>query len=93
MLPANALKTLLPGQRLMSLLLCTLLVMIVSFYDSPGMLIRKPAKPCINSKWIALLTHGFVLVETWLLIACDTAFYAIISFNFGKVQKMKWKSL
>ena len=26
----------------------------VSVYDGPGMLIRKTAKPCINSTWIAL---------------------------------------
>ena len=50
----------------------------VSFYDGPGMLIRNIAKPCINSTWIALLIHGFVPVKTWLLIAIDTAFYAII---------------
>ena len=50
----------------------------ISFYDGPGMLICKIAKPCINSILIALLIHGFVLVKTWLLKACDTAFYAII---------------
>ena len=54
----------------------------VSFYDGPGMLIRKTTKPCINSTWIALWIQGFVLVKTWLLIAwCDTAFYAIMSFK------------
>ena len=42
------------------------------------MLICKTAKPCINSRWIALLIHGFMPVKTWLSIACDTAFYAII---------------
>ena len=36
----------------------------ISFYDVPGMLIRKNAKPYINSTWIALLIHGFVLVKT-----------------------------
>ena len=46
----------------------------VSFYDGPGMLIRKTAKPSINSTWIALLIHRFVLVITWLVIACDIAF-------------------
>ena len=46
----------------------------VSFYDGPGMLIRKTVMPCINSSWIALLIHGFVPVKTWLLIACDTIF-------------------
>ena len=50
----------------------------VSFYNGPRMLIRKTAKLCINSMWIVLLIHGFVLVKTWLLKACDTAFYAII---------------
>ena len=52
----------------------------ISFYDGPGMLIHKTAKPCINSTCIALLIHGFVLVKIWLLIACDIAFYAIIMF-------------
>ena len=38
----------------------------VSFYDGPGMLIRKTAKPYINST----LIHGFVLdKKTWQLIA------------------------
>ena len=36
----------------------------VSFYGGPGMLIRKTAKPCINSTWIAVLIHGFVPVKT-----------------------------
>ena len=43
--------------------------------------IRKTAKPCINSMRTALLIHGFVPVKTWLLIASDTAFYAIIQSN------------
>ena len=43
----------------------------VSFYDGPGMLRCKTAKLCINS--IVNCT-----VKTWLLIACGTAFYAII---------------
>ena len=43
----------------------------VRIRDVPGMLIRKTAKPCINS------IHGFVPVKTCLLIAFDTAFYAI----------------
>ena len=38
----------------------------------------KAAKQVYNSTWIALLKHGFVLVKTWLLIACGTGFYAII---------------
>ena len=49
----------------------------VSFYDGPGMLICKTAKPCINSTCTALLIHGFVPVKTWLLIARNTAFYAM----------------
>ena len=49
--------------------------------QGPGMLIRKIPKSCINSTWIAMLTHGFVPVKTWLLILCDTAFHAIISVN------------
>ena len=35
----------------------------VSFYDSPGMLIHKTIKLCINSTWIPLLINGFVLVK------------------------------
>ena len=35
-------------------------------------------KPCINSTLIAWLIHGFLPVKTWLLIACNTAFNAII---------------
>ena len=50
----------------------------VTFYDGPGMHIVKAAKQVYNSTWIALLKHGFVLVKTWLLIACGTGFYAII---------------
>ena len=46
----------------------------VSFYEGPGMLICKTTKPCI----CLMLIHGFVLVKTWLLIACDTAFYAVM---------------
>ena len=53
----------------------------VSFYDGPGMLICKTTKPCINNTWIVLLIHGFVLVKTWLSIAWDTAFYAIMKIN------------
>ena len=57
----------------------------VSFYDGPGMLIRKTAKPCMNSTWIALLINGFVLVKTWLLIARDTAFNVITRVS-GQLQ-------
>ena len=41
----------------------------------------KVAKQVYNSTWIALLKHGFVLVKTWLLIACGTGFYAIVIFG------------
>ena len=44
----------------------------------PRMRICKEQKPCVNSTWIARLIHGFLPVKTWLLIACDTAFYAIM---------------
>ena len=50
----------------------------VTFYDGPGMHTVKAAKQVYNSTSIALLKHGFVLVKTWLLIACGTGFYAII---------------
>ena len=39
----------------------------VGFSDGPEMLIRKTAKPCINSSCIVLLRHGFVLVKTFVL--------------------------
>ena len=52
----------------------------VTFNDGPGMHTVKAAKQVYNSMWNALLKHGFVLVKTWLLIACGTGFYAIISF-------------
>ena len=74
-LPSNVLEMPLPGQRLTLSLLCTLLMMTSVF-------ILKIAKPCINSTRIALLTHGFVPVKTWLLIECDTAFYARFSCIF-----------
>ena len=48
------------------------------FLYGPGMHTVKAAKQVYNSTWIALLKHGFVLVKTWLLIACGTGFYAII---------------
>ena len=52
----------------------------ISFCDSPRGLIHKPY---INSTWIALLIHRFLLVKAWLLIVCDTAFYAIMLFNMN----------
>ena len=64
----------------------------VSFCDGPRMLIYRTAKPSFISTLIALLIHGlihgFVPVKTWLLIACDIAFYAIItvSTTFTKIK-------
>ena len=88
-LPANVLKTRLPGQRLMSswhqeIKFATVHVTgdDVSFCDRPGMLILKAAKPCFNSTWIALLIHGL----TRLLIACGIAFYAIITLQTSEDQ-------
>ena len=67
----------------------------VTSYDGPGMHIVKAAKQVYNSTWIALLKHGFVLVKTWLLIACGTGFYAIIYVLYSnqemslKIDRMK----
>ena len=83
-LPANVLKTPLPGQMMASIWRHEITFATahvtdddIRFCDGPGMLICKIA----NSTWIALLIHGFVPVKTWLLIACNTAFYAIIKFG------------
>ena len=51
------------------------------FLWRPRMCTCKVQKLCINSTWIAWLIHGFLPVKTWLLIACDSAFYAIITGN------------
>ena len=80
-LAANILKSPHPGQRLTSSWRHETVHVNddgAKFLWWPRMLIRKTAKPCINSSWIALLIHGFVPVKTWLLKACDTAFYAIM---------------
>ena len=45
----------------------------------PRMRIYRVQKPSIDSTWIAWLIHGILSVKTWLLIACDMAFYTIIS--------------
>ena len=45
----------------------------VSFYDGPGMHTVKAAKQVYNNTRIDLLKHGFVLVKTWLLIACSSS--------------------
>ena len=60
------------------LLLCMFLMMTLFFLMGPGMLIRKTMQPCINGMQIDLLIHGFLPAKTWLLISCDTAFYAIM---------------
>ena len=66
----------------------------VSFNDDFGMLIRKTAKLGINSMWLALLIHGFVLVKTWLLIAYDTDFYAIIcNYTPKQISWPCWQSI
>ena len=54
-----------------------------TFYDGPGIHTVKAAKHVYNSTWIALLIHGFVMVNTWLLLACGTGFYAIIRIMEG----------
>ena len=78
MLPGNVLKMLLPGQRLMSSLLCTLLMVTSVFMTVPECLFVKLQSRASTAHEI----HGYVLVKTWLLIACDTAFYAIIILKF-----------
>ena len=52
--------------------------MMTSFLCRPRNAYAKTAKRCINSTCIAFFIHGFVPVKTWLLIACDIAFNAII---------------
>ena len=58
------------------LLPCTLLTLTSLFMTALECI---QLKQVYNSTWIALLKHGFVLVKTWLLIACGTGFYAIIA--------------
>ena len=89
MLPANVLKMPLPGQRLMSSLLCTLLMMTSVFMTALECLFVKPQSRALTAL-IALLIHGFVLVQTWLLIACDTAFYAILLHKYIHVNPSWW---
>ena len=74
-LPANGLKMLLLWHRLTLSLMSTLLMMTSVFMTAAECLFV-----CINSMRIASLIHGFVLVKTWLLIAYDSAFYAIITY-------------
>ena len=59
----------------------------VIFYDGPGMHTVKEAKQVYNSTLIALLKYGFVLVKTWLLIACGTGFSAIIPVKKWRYRK------
>ena len=75
---ANIFKMSLPGQWLTSSLLCTLLMMTSVFMMAPECLFIKPQSCALTD----LLIHGFVLVKTWLLIACNTPFYAIIFIHF-----------
>ena len=49
MLPANVLKTLLPGQRLTSSLLCTLLTMTSVFITAPECLFVKPQSHALKA--------------------------------------------
>ena len=65
----------------------------VNFYDGPGMHTVKAAKQVYNSTWIALLKHGFVLVKTWLLIACGIGFYAIIYTKTGRHKTTVWQQM
>ena len=51
----------------------------VNFYYGPGMLIRKTAKPCINSSLIALLIHGAVLVKA---LAVNSVRHSYLCNNF-----------
>ena len=95
MFPANVMKMLLPGQRKISLwhheiMFATLHVTDadIDFVMAQG---RLYVKLCINSMWIALLIHGFVQVKTWLLIACDIAFYAIIELKKYGLDKLHGK--
>ena len=66
----------------------------VCYRDGPGRQTVKAAKQVYNSTWIALLKHGFVLVQTWLLIACGIGFYAILycrKWNW-RVPYLTWKT-
>ena len=48
------------------------------FLWRPRLRVCKVQKPSINSTWISWSIQRFLPVKTWLLIACDTDFYAII---------------
>ena len=49
-LPANVLKTALPGQRLTSSLLCTLLMMTLVFMTAPEFLFLKPQSRALTAR-------------------------------------------
>ena len=57
------------------LLLCTLLMLTSLFMTALECILLKQQSRFIRARE---LKHGFVLVKTWLLIACGTGFYAII---------------
>ena len=79
-LSVNVLKTPFPRQRLTSLLLCTLLMMTSVCMMAPECLfVNQQSRGFTARKWPCFI-HGFVLIKTWLLIMCDTAFHVIIHF-------------
>ena len=63
------------------LLLCMILVMTSVFVTAPEGTYVKPQSYVLTT-WIALLIHEFLPFKTWLLIVCDTAFYAIIGLKW-----------
>ena len=77
-LPANVLKTPLPGQRLTPSLLCTLLMMASVFMTAPECLFVKPQRRALTARELPCQYNVQVYApdKTWLLIACGTAFYA-----------------
>ena len=82
-LPANVLKTPLPGQRLTPSLLCTLLMMASVFMTAPECLFVKPQRRALTARELPCQYNVQVFApdKTWLLIACGTAFYAIKRFE------------
>ena len=61
--------------------ICYCVVILCQILCWPRNALCKITRPFINSGWIALW-HAFVTVKTWLLIACNTAFYAIIQGSY-----------
>ena len=60
----------------------TLLLMTSVFVTAPECLFVKPQGRARELP-STLLIHGFVTVKTWLLIVCETAFYAIIYIRYS----------